>query len=221
MITKEQILQWVGNPQMVDSADKADIKQLIGIYPYCEILYWCYLRLLYVSGDMTFDSELLAYGIYISDKKRFYEFLTYKPEESQPEVVAVETIAPPSDYFSFVESESDNKETLQALAEKLRQARLARIDSMQTSTSNATLPSPQKCKSSVDTSKSAENESVRRLPDVEVTEENACRMIRDKKYLTALEILRALNLNNPKKSAYFALQIKYVETIINNNNKKE
>lgn len=221
MITKEQILQWAGNPQMVDSADKADIKQLIGIYPYCEILYWCYLRLLYVSGDLTFDGELLAYGIYISDKKRFYEFLTYKPEESQQEAVTVETIAPPSDYFSFVESESDNKETLQALAEKLRQARLARIAGMQTSNFNATLPSPQNRKSSAVASEYIENETVNKLSDIEITEENACRMIKNKKYLTALEILRALNLNNPKKSAYFALQIKYVETIINNKNKKE
>ena len=51
-------------------------------------------------------------------------------------------------------------------------------------------------------------------------EENAKKLIKEQKYSEAIEILRAISLNNPKKSANFALQIKFLETIINNHNKK-
>ena len=40
------------------------------------------------------------------------------------------------------------------------------------------------------------------------------KLISEQKYLDALEILRSINLNNSKKSSYFALQIKYLETIL-------
>ena len=53
----------------------------------------------------------------------------------------------------------------------------------------------------------------------EITEEYAKKLIKEQKYLEAIEILRAISLNNPKKSANFALQIKFLETIINNHNK--
>ena len=52
------------------------------------------------------------------------------------------------------------------------------------------------------------------------TEEEAKKLIKEQKYLEAIEILRAISLNNPKKSANFAIQIKFLETIINNHNKK-
>ena len=41
-------------------------------------------------------------------------------------------------------------------------------------------------------------------------------LISNKKYYEALEILRSINLNESKKSATFAVQIKWLETIINN-----
>ena len=52
-------------------------------------------------------------------------------------------------------------------------------------------------------------------------EDDAKKLIKEQKYLEAIEILRAISLNNPKKSANFALQIKFLETIINNHNKKQ
>ncbi|MCQ2329120.1 MAG: hypothetical protein MJZ93_00995 [Paludibacteraceae bacterium] len=43
------------------------------------------------------------------------------------------------------------------------------------------------------------------------------KLIKEKRYSEALEILRQINLENPKKSRYFAVQIRYLETILNNN----
>ena len=61
----------------------------------------------------------------------------------------------------------------------------------------------------------------KQIPEIKPlqTEEEAKKLIKEQKYLEAIEILRAISLNNPKKSANFALQIKFLETIINNHNK--
>ena len=50
----------------------------------------------------------------------------------------------------------------------------------------------------------------------EITEEQAKRYIRDRKYAEAIEILKKLNLINPKKSVYFADQIRFLKKIIQN-----
>ena len=44
--------------------------------------------------------------------------------------------------------------------------------------------------------------------------------IKQGNYYKALQIIRQLNLNYPKKSAYFADQIRFLEKLIINNNKK-
>ena len=44
--------------------------------------------------------------------------------------------------------------------------------------------------------------------------------IKQGRYSKALEIIKRLNLNYPKKNAYFADQIRFLEKLIINNNKK-
>ena len=43
--------------------------------------------------------------------------------------------------------------------------------------------------------------------------------VRQGRYSQALEIIKRLNLDNPKKNAYFADQIRFLEKLIVNNNK--
>ena len=50
----------------------------------------------------------------------------------------------------------------------------------------------------------------------EITEENAKKLIFERKYKQAIVILKQLNLNNPKKSVYFADQIRFLEKVIEN-----
>ena len=71
-------------------------------------------------------------------------------------------------------------------------------------------------------------------PDIELSPENeekehqegyftetlARIYIKQGRYLQALEIIKRLSLDNPKKNAYFADQIRFLEKLIVNNNKK-
>jgi len=58
------------------------------------------------------------------------------------------------------------------------------------------------------------------IPDELYTETMAQIYVRQGRYSQALEIIKRLNLENPKKNAYFADQIRFLEKLIINNKKK-
>ena len=67
----------------------------------------------------------------------------------------------------------------------------------------------------------AEPENVRNQPEEEYFTETLARIyIKQGRFLKALEIIKRLNLQVPKKSAYFADQIRFLEKLIINNNRK-
>ena len=68
---------------------------------------------------------------------------------------------------------------------------------------------------------STEPEDSEKLPEEEyLTETLAGIYIKQGKYLKALEIIKRLNLNIPKKNAYFADQIRFLEKLIVNSGQK-
>jgi hypothetical protein len=62
----------------------------------------------------------------------------------------------------------------------------------------------------------AVNQSFVEEKDWEEKEKKAKKLIVEKNFPAALAILREINLNNPKKSVYFADQIRFLEKIIEN-----
>lgn len=56
--------------------------------------------------------------------------------------------------------------------------------------------------------------------DPELSEALFRLMVRNRNYRKALEIINELSLNNPKKSIYFAYQIRFLEKLIKNQEKK-
>lgn len=220
MITNSDIHTFLTRPETVDSADTAELLHLVSLYPYCEPLHWIYLRHLFSTGDVTFEHELHHRSVYISNNEALYHYITYTPQLQSENSILDEQIIPPSiDYFDIAQNPS-TQHTLQQLAERLRAARLARQASLSAETTPAS---------------SSKNEVVTPVkqppilqpatpsplpPETDKNKElRARQLISEEKYSDALEILRSINLNNPKKSTYFALQIKYIETIINNQNK--
>ena len=237
-MNRTDINNFLTNPKLVDDTTSNELRRLIEIYPYCEILYWIYLRSLYIKDDATFDDELLKYGMHISNRRLFFNYLTTdnsQTNETQTnnKQTDIETNNTPNsslliphlstpDYF-VLEQNQAHKQSLQQLAEQLKKARLAR------QTQNSTIKTENNESSeTIDTTEqnnpiNKENNTTQK-PNTppqkqQITEDDAKKLIKEQKYLEAIEILRAISLNNPKKSANFALQIKFLETIINNHNK--
>ncbi len=91
-----------------------------------------------------------------------------------------------SDYFAL-EGADTSSESLRHLARKLKQARMAKIEALK-QTSN--------------------------LDEATVCED-VKQLICNQRYGEALRLLKKINFNNSEKSVYFALQKKYLETIVN------
>ena len=227
-MNRTEIIKYLTNPELVANAPSNELRHLVEIYPYCESLHWIYLRSLYINDDAIFEDELMKYGMHISNRRLFYNYLTTNettdneinnsqlstPVETQY-IASLQT----TDYFSL-EQNPAQKQSLQQLAAQLKAARLARQNRHETQDARREM------QETSDKSESPTNPTGLTSPtnnsqfSEEFTEENAKKLIREQKYSEAIEILRAISLNNPKKSANFALQIKFLETIINNHNKK-
>ena len=67
---------------------------------------------------------------------------------------------------------------------------------------------------------SAENDE-NEVDEGYMTENLAKIYIKQGSYSRALEIIKRINLNNPKKNAYFADQIRYLEKLILNESRKK
>ncbi len=211
-MNRTDINKYLTNSELISEASKEELRRLVESYPYCEALHWIYLRALYVADDAMFEEELMLHGMYISNRRLFYNYLTEEKTDTQTDynsqLATLNSQLATPDYFTL-EQNQVQKQSLQQLAEQLKKARLAR----------------QKQKNEELEMRNEELKKIevanKQIPEIKPlqTEENAKKLIKEQKYLEAIEILRAISLNNPKKSANFALQIKFLETIINNHNK--
>ena len=223
-MNRTDINKYLTNPELISEASKEELHRLVETYPYCEALHWICLRALYIADDAMFEEELLLHGMHISNRRLFYNYLT--ENNSCSNIVETQYIAslPTTDYFALEQNQAQ-KQSLQQLAAQLKAARLARQEkekekekekeeeeNKQQNTQN----SPDKSNIPTNPTCPTNNSQFSK----ELTENDAKKLIKEQKYLEAIEILRAISLNNPKKSANFAIQIKFLETIINNHNKK-
>ncbi|MBO5345310.1 MAG: hypothetical protein J6A44_00205 [Paludibacteraceae bacterium] len=239
-MNRTDINRYLTNPELVANASSEELRRLVETYPYCEALHWIYLRALYVADDAMFEEELMLHGMHISNRRLFYNYLTVETQyiasphsKEAPNKIETQYIAslPTTDYFALDDNPAQ-KQTLQQLAAQLKAARLARqkqstqsrdaASCVQTSEASKTTDIHNTYIETQHTASSPKQPITipsQPIEEPQITEEYAKKLIKEQKYLEAIEILRAISLNNPKKSANFALQIKFLETIINNHNK--
>jgi hypothetical protein len=240
-MNRTDINKYLTNPELISEASKEELHRLVETYPYCEALHWIYLRALYIADDAMFEEELLLHGMHISNRRLFYNYLTTDNSQTNEtktnnKQTNIETNNTPNssflipnlstpDYFALEQNQA-HKQSLQQLAEQLKKARLARQEKKkekekekeeEENKQQKTQNSPDKSNIPTNPTCPTNNSQFSK----ELTENDAKKLIKEQKYLEAIEILRAISLNNPKKSANFALQIKFLETIINNHNKKQ
>ena len=237
-MNRTDINKYLTNPELISEASKEELHRLVETYPYCETLHWIYLRALYLADDAMFEEELMLHGMHISNRRLFYNYLTTDNSQTNEtktnnKQTNIETNNTPNssflithlstpDYFALEQNQAQ-KQSLQQLAAQLKAARLARQKQTTEERIQSTEAKVQmKDENAINkTPKVITIEEKNEAEQPQKTEEDARKLIKEQKYLEAIEILRAISLNNPKKSANFALQIKFLETIINNHNKKQ
>ncbi len=209
-MTIEQFLQWMHQPQTLNTEHIAELRKLCEEFPYFSICRILLTKALQNSDDVLLETEVRKTATYCHDRRRLF-FTLYPLAETNnptPEFATSFFNEIPHDYFSLEETKepSDKSQSLKSLAQKLKDARLQKAQ-QKPIVVEAPTPEP-KMETPVTTEEA-----------VVYTEEEAIRLIKAKKFESALKILRVLHLNIPEKSVYFADQIRYLEKIIATINK--
>jgi hypothetical protein len=217
-MTKKEFIQLVQNPDVVEPSHSRDLKEMVAKYPYFFQARLLWLKTLKMSDDVQTAPEITRTALYSHDHRWLYFYLypEMRPEPAQTSKPREERFS--GSYFDMLhaaEAEGvDAKLSLKKIAEQLKASR-----------AQMQIQDPLKAEPEKSESKPARVVQVP-VPDYfPVTdhetnhEEKARVLIREKKYQEALEILKHLYLINPKKSIYFADQIRFLEKIIVNSNK--
>jgi len=222
-MTHEDFITIVRLPEKVKPEYNSDLKELVDQYPYFVTTRLLYVKSLQQSHSIHFAANLKVASIYCSSRRWFYYFLHPEKMLSTEPYQRTKSGKSSGDYFdmiTMIESEGgDTKQSLKNLAERLKSARAMVIAPAVKPVTNCITDKE---------SKEKENEILPVIssfnavqPEIigEISESNAKKLIIAHKYKDAIEILRALNLNNPKKSVYFADQIRFLEKVIANSKK--
>lgn len=224
-MTHDDFITTVRQPETVNAEYVTDLKELTERYPYFVQSRLLLVKALKQSANIHFAANLKVASVYCSNRRWLYYYL-YPEKMLSSETYQRNKVGKSSgDYFdmiNMIETDgADTKQSLKDLAERLKSARamvLAPIVQPVKKTVaivdiNSNLIHEEKTVIKV----KIEDQPVTLSEDI--SESNAKKLIIEHKYKEAIEILRALNLNNPKKSVYFADQIRFLEKVIANSKK--
>ncbi len=205
------IIQWIKQPELLNTSTLYELRTMVARYPYFQTLRLLYLKNLYLLHDETFGSELRKSALFIADRsKLFYliegDQLTVKPGKStQPSVMQQEEGPSESRTLSLIDS---------FLAEMPGEFSADEELTLTPATEEYVLT-----EDNISADENGESE-VEELDDSFFTETLAKIYIKQQRYGKALEIIRKLNLKYPKKSIYFADQIRFLEKLVINEKSK-
>ena len=244
---REQLYNYMKQPEALDSSSIEELQRAVETYPYFQTGRLLYTKGLHLTGDPKYGDELGKAALFCADRSRLfylihserYEELLQQPgrdsmsekdrtealldsylqsfeEKKNPEpgTSPIEEHIASADYFAYLESQGEEIGASSDQRQRLQHQDI--IDAFIENADNLSIrPAP-----------ATQWNTPQEEPEAEVeneflTETLAKIYIKQKKYEQALTIIKQLSLNFPKKSAYFADQIRFLEyLIINEKNKK-
>lgn len=237
----------IKHPETLNLKTIYELRKLIATYPYYQPARLLLLKNLYLLHDPTFEQELKNSSIFFTDRSILFdtfESVYYQNEKSKaiiednkkdenltdslidnyldqvPDDSSIDkndnTRKPNSvdatiDYVAYL-LETENSESQKQTPELKGQSLID--DFINKEGKKITL-------SEDTTDELADNPHEETIETEYFTETLARIYIKQQRYSKALEIIKKLNLEYPKKNSYFASQIRFLEKlVINSNNKK-
>lgn len=223
-MTKTEFLSLLSNPQSINKETENDLREMISNYPFFPHPHLLMATTMSGQKDMNAAYYVNKAATYATDKKSLYFLLNPEYAHLEPPQKVERDNNSTGNYFEMLEKvESkggDTKLSLKSLADKLKSAREAiQIKTEQPAKPLKTPITGNQPKISIPTPDYFSEQEYMNT-DLNIRgEEQVKILIKEKKYEEALEILKQLNLNNPKKSIYFADQIRFLEKILVNTKK--
>ena len=223
-----------------------DLRSLIALHPYYQTARLLMLKNLYLLHDSSFDDELRRAAIYIADRTKLFDLVEaghyqIKPRHSRQETQGADasdrTLTLIDKFLNTVPDDnatpSKKRKPTAADATVDYVAYLLQEEGGAQPAADPEMRGQQLIDKFINDEggKITLQEQPEYVPQESVegakagdegyfTETLARIYVKQGRYSKALEIIKRLNLNYPKKSAYFADQIRFLEKLIINNNNK-
>ncbi len=241
---QQRLQQWIQHPEELSADSLCDLRELLARYPYFQTARLLYLKNLYVLGDASFKSELQKSALYIADLSVLFYFIESgrlavgKHREEQRE--EAEKAGGPDRTLDLIDRFLS--ELPEQLGDDLPLPLETNVDYASVLMREEAEPektAPLKGQELIDrfiehsheggeeclqggeenTEDVEEQSEALEEPDSDeqyFTETLAKIYVKQHRYEKALEIIKKLNLKYPKKNAYFADQIRFLEKLIIN-----
>ncbi|MBR6980877.1 MAG: tetratricopeptide repeat protein [Prevotella sp.] len=242
------LIELIEHPELLDKDTLYQLRQLTASHPYYQTARLLLLQNLYLLHESSFDDELQRAALYITDRTklfdmieaRHYQLTSEKSDEKKPSGESDRTTTLIDNFLDHQDEEAPRRPkrrrptatdaTVDYVAYLLESD-----ESDEGSDTPGTTPEMQG-QSLIDKFINEEGgkmtlqekpeyaappsaEEQKNGEEGYFTATLARIYVKQGRYSKALEIIKRLNLNYPKKSAYFADQIRFLEKLIINNKK--
>ena len=226
-MTYSEMYQWMTEPSLLSKSSLPDLKQTVDEYPCFHAVRMLYLKNLAVLEDVRLEKELKKMAVFLPDRKQLFmlieekRFQMKRPKETSPVGALSDPAGAPSDYIHYLATHTEDLPTEDGDDRQLKRQDLIdsfiagdkqRVQRLPLLPETENTPEPEADDLPEEAKNTFENTAI---DDSYFTETLARVYFSQKRYDKALEIIRVLSLKYPKKSAYFADQIRYIEKIIN------
>lgn len=245
-MTIEELYSWVNDPETLDESAVQKLGKVVESYPYFQTSRLLYTKSLELTDHEQFGEELPKTAVLCSDRiqllylirhKRYARFLAGDTDPNKQNADRTEALL-----NSFLSTLSDKEETKSSLPDPTQQIvstdYFAYLESLGEENDQEGEAQPFQHQDIIDAFiEKAETDELfspattpsspaRKVEEKEeggefLTETLARIYIKQHKYEQALTIIQRLSLNFPKKSAYFADQIRFLEYLITNAKNKK
>ena len=233
----ESLSTYISHPEKLNRDTLYELRMIVGKYPYFDTARLLMLKNLYLLHDIEFGKEMRKAAIYLKSRWPIFELMagygTAPTIEEAPADIPVDrTMALIDAFLETIPSENLSLEAESAAAVDYVSAYLKgeaednkNIPELrgQELIDNFLSAENEKISLNLNATTDNEKEELVDTPDTEAsffTETLANIYIKQRKYHTALEIIKRLYLEFPNKNRYFADQIRFLEIIIKHTKKE-
>ena len=245
-MNRENFYSHIDNTTALDTATQQELKAIVNEYPYFQAVRLLYTKNLFSTDKKLYEKELGKTAIFCADRQKLFytireeEYALFlkelreavdEPDRTQALLDSFLTsldateealiIANPdshivsTDYLAYLDSKGVDTETNETDVAPMKHQDIIDNFIEKAASDEIFIPSDVK---EYNPPQVAENDNSN---DAFLSETLMRVYIKQKKYDKALTIIKRLSLNFPKKSVYFADQIRFLELLIQNEKNKK
>ena len=246
-MTGLDIPYWTKHPERLNKDTLLSLRNLVAVYPYFQTLRLLYLKNLYILREADFVDELRKSVLYIHDRRKLFQLLEGERFEIHIDKTVEESENPPSprptvsrtvslidDFLESMPGDWSKQENIEYVADYYNLSDQTQTNQAQTGQEDNRLKGQDLIDEFINQDNTTpplrpigqDTQNTTTPPLIEdndegyFTETLAMIYIKQKRYAKALEIIKKLSLKYPKKNAYFADKIRFLEKLIINANSK-